>query len=89
MLGSDSCEIRYLIGWMANPETWRYFDSKKVLWKLGRFVEAYGASLSDDKPPATVQHDEGGQAKGVLQAFEEWHQAERTDVNGRGVRQYP
>ena len=75
------------MGWMVGPETWRYLDGNKVVWKLGRFVEAYGASLSDDKPPVMAQHDERWQAKGVLQAFEEWHQAERTDVNGRSLRQ--
>ena len=77
------------MGWMVNPGVWRYFDGNKVLWKFGRLVEAYGTSLFDYKPPVMAQHDERGQAKGVLQAFEEWHHAECADVNGGGVRQCP
>jgi len=74
---------------MANPEPWRYFYGNEVLWEFGGFIEAYGAPLSDNKPPAVAQHDERGQGKGVLQAFEEWHQVECTDVNGRGICQCP
>ena len=87
MSGCDSCKTRYLVGWMANPEPWWYSDGDKVIWELGRFVDTYGAPLSDDEPPAMAQHDDRWQTKGVLQAFEEWHQTECTDVNGRGVCQ--
>ena len=77
----------YLLGCVASPEPWRYSNGSEIHRNNGGFIGAYGASLSNDKPSATTQHDVGGQRKGVLQTFEEWHLAERTGVDSRGVRQ--
>ena len=70
---SEGIHARYLLGRAANPGPRRYIDGNEIIWKTGRFFKAYGAPLSDDKPSAMAQHDERWLAKGVLQAFEEWH----------------
>ena len=51
---------------MASPEPRRDFNGNDVLWEIGRVVVAYRAPLSNEKPSAMTQHDEGGQVKGVL-----------------------
>ena len=63
------------------------FRGDEILWEIERFVKGNEAPLPDDKPSTAMQCNGGGQAKGVLQAFEGWHWAEcHTDAHDRGVR---